>query len=46
MVFFNKSEKTVPSKTLGKRTIVLHRNKLDERIHEDKSSKQFYVAKQ
>ena len=39
MLFFNKIEKTVPSETFGKTAIVLHGNKLDERIHEDKSSK-------
>ena len=37
--FLNKIERTVPSETLGKRTIVLHGNKLVERIHVDKSSK-------
>ena len=38
-VFFNKIERTAPSETLGKRTIGLHGNKLDERIHADKTSK-------
>ena len=38
-VLFDKIETTTPSETLGKRTIVLHENKLDEKIHVDKSSK-------
>ena len=33
--FLTKIEWTAPSVTLGKRTIALHRNKLDERIHVD-----------
>ena len=38
-VLFDKIETTTPSETLGKRTIVLHEDKLDEKIHVDKSSK-------
>ena len=37
--FFNKIERKAPYETLGKRTIVLHGNKLDERIHIVKSLK-------
>ena len=39
MLFLTKLKKTAPSETLGKRTIALHGNKLDERIPVDKSSK-------
>ena len=35
--FSNKFERTAPSATSGKRNIVLHGNKLDERIDVDKS---------
>ena len=34
--FFKKIEKTAPSDTLGKRNIVLHGNKIDEKIQVDK----------
>ena len=36
---FNKIERTAPFETSGKRAIVFHGNKLDERIHLDKFSK-------
>ena len=36
--FLNKIERTAPFETLGKRAIVLHGNKLDKKIHVDKSS--------
>ena len=37
--YINKIERTAPSETLEKRTILLHGNKFDERIHVDKFSK-------
>ena len=37
--FFNKIDRTTPSETLGKRTILLHGKKLVERFHVDKFSK-------
>ena len=39
----NKIGRKAPSETLGKNTLVLHGDKLDEKIHLDKSSK--YTAK-
>ena len=50
--FFNKIQRTASSATLGKKTILFHEKKLDERIHVDKPFKskenlqQFLVAKQ
>ena len=38
-ILFDKIEITVPSGTLGKRTIVLHGNKFYEKIHVDRSFK-------
>ena len=43
--FFNKIERKAPSETLGKWTITLHGNKLDERTPVDKSSKYTIKAK-
>ena len=37
--FYNKIERAAPSEILGKRTIVLHGNRLAKRLHVDKSSK-------
>ena len=37
--FYNKIERAAPSEILGKRTIVLHGNRLAKRFHVDKSSK-------
>ena len=37
--FFNKIDRTTPSETLGKKTILLHGKKLDQRFHVDKLSK-------
>ena len=36
LAFFNKFERTAPSETSGKKTVVIHVNKLDERIDADK----------
>ena len=37
--FFKKIQRTAPPANLGKKTIVFHEKKLDERIHVDKPFK-------
>ena len=43
MIFFNKTERKTLSESFRKRPIVLHGNKLDLRIHEDKSAIKYAI---